>query len=161
VTSPAPAASADLISVNMTGDQAGALKRANMLARLCPYPEATVYTVPGTNSMQPTLDDGCYVVIAQKPWASVDVNDIGMFMRKGKGFVSNRDVLHRIVEKFDTPNGSKKFVLRGDNNVHTDDGTFGEADYRGIVYAVVRFADVKAQRSTSRAVWEAKQRRAP
>jgi signal peptidase I len=160
VTSPAPAASADVISVNMTGDQAGALTRANMLARMCPYPDATVYSVPGTHSMQPTLDEGCYVVLAKKPWTSVDVNDIGSFIRPAKGFTPAASVLHRIVDKFES-NGKRSFVLRGDNNVHHDQGTFTERDYQGVVYAVVRFADVKTQRATSRAVLEAKQRRTP
>ena len=140
---------------SMVGRRGEALMRAHELARSCPWPGAQVNTVPGTMSMWPTLDQGCYVVMARKPWGSVQVGDITAMVRPGRGFVTPARVLHRLVASMRAADGGTAYLAKGDNNLRQDPGSFTSAHYVSTVYAVVRFADVPHARPMTLAVLNA------
>lgn len=135
-------------------------EKAAKIRNACPWPGAYVRTVQGTNSMWPALDEGCLLVVAQKPWKEVDVGDILSMDRRNEPFMPEGWCLHRAKVKDVNRRGEKAFILRGDNNRHPDSGWFHQRHYGGTVYAVVRFKDVPHFPSMSYAQWLRKQQRA-
>jgi hypothetical protein len=130
-------ATAEPLSFDYTGREGEALVKAAAIARECPYGQANVHSVPTTGSMKPTLDSGCYVVTAKKPWAQLEVGDVILCLRPARGFVTERKVMHRIVAEFSGRKG-RTFVLKGDA-CRADPGVFRERDYNSTVVAIVRF----------------------
>ncbi len=69
-----------------------------------------------TNSMEPTVDDGMYVILQPRLYGDLIVGDIIMY--EHPGFNAGKPVFHRIVEKgIDT---EVFYRTKGDNNAYID-----------------------------------------
>ena len=129
-------------------DRSAALRAALRIADAQPY-LAGVRLPAGTQSMWPTLDAGCYVVLSRRPWADFRAGDIGAFRRAGDRYAT----MHRATAEIDSRAG-KMVITRGDNNNTTDPGYYGAVDYLGTVVAIVRFESVPRSHPISFAAWQ-------
>lgn len=141
--------------------ETAAWHEANTLRNLCPWPGAYVRTVQGTQSMWPAIDEGCILVMGVKPWAETDKGDVLSMTRKLNKTFSKEEyvdaaVLHRAKAKWVKKDGTKVFVLRGDNNTGDDRWYFGQKEYGATVYAVIRYKDVAWSPSMTLSQWQAK-----
>lgn len=123
-----------------------AYMRAHAIAKAF-GPSAQVMGVPGTGSMMPVLDEGCFVVVNR---AAPKVGDVASFSRPPRGFEAAYDCTHRIISE-----RKGMFILKGDNNDRTDPGFFRASDYLHTVVAVVRFAEVPLKKPITLAEWRA------
>ncbi len=88
--------------------------------------------------MWPTLDQGCYVLVARKPWNQVAVGDILGYSHKGTGGVDPLfAALHRAIGK-----SKYGFIMKGDNNKYADAPFVTDDDYQYVVFAIVRFKKI-------------------
>ena len=68
-----------------------------------------------SGSMEPVMYRGDIVIVDKNP-SSVQVGDIVVY----KATWVNEDVIHRVKEIYETPNGSTYLITKGDNNNVSD-----------------------------------------
>ena len=91
--------------------------------------DADIYTVEPTGSMEPVLNEKCYLLIKIIPFNELKIGDIIVFQR------NDTLIVHRIISFSD----SRRYAAtKGDANQTSDVGYVTEENYRGIVFGVIR-----------------------
>lgn len=95
------------------------------------------YAVVPTSSMEGDKEDnfkaGSVVVIYQKPFEDLEINDIIVF----KSLYENKLIIHRIIQK--TESG---FITKGDNNPVADQGFVTKSNYQGTYVSHFEFLGI-------------------
>ncbi|WP_260236068.1 signal peptidase I [Curtobacterium sp. ZW137] len=84
-----------------------------------------------TQSMEPTLPPGTLIVVRPTPIADIHVGDVVTYQ-----IVSGQPAVisHRVVSIASSSDGSRTFVLKGDNNAAPDAQPVTAAQVRGVVW---------------------------
>lgn len=84
-----------------------------------------------TQSMDPTLPPGTLLVVRRTPVADIRIGDVVTYQ-----VVSGQPAVisHRVVSVASTSDGSRTFVLKGDNNALADPEPVTAAQVRGVVW---------------------------
>ncbi|TDN41870.1 signal peptidase [Curtobacterium flaccumfaciens] len=84
-----------------------------------------------TQSMDPTLPPGTLLVVRPTPVADIRIGDVVTYQ-----IVSGQPAVisHRVVSVASTSDGSRTFVLKGDNNALADPEPVTAAQVRGVVW---------------------------
>lgn len=84
-----------------------------------------------TQSMEPTLPPGTLLVVKPTPLEDVRIGDVVTYQ-----IVSGQPAVisHRVVSVESSSDGSRTFVLKGDNNAEPDSSPVTAAQVRGVVW---------------------------
>jgi len=109
--------------IRITPEQADLIIKA--IQKIQGFEDCFIVGVSKTNSMEPTIDDGMYLILQPVNFNDLIVGDIIMY--EHPDFNQGNPVLHRIVDK---ANGM--FETKGDNNARNDPVKIGQEHIKGI-----------------------------
>ena len=109
--------------IRITAEQADQIIKA--IQKIPGMEDCFIAGIAPTNSMEPTLDDGQYVVLQPRDYTDLITGDIIMF--EHPGFNNGLPVLHRIIEI------SQGYCqTKGDNNAYKDPVKIGPEHYKAV-----------------------------